>query len=351
MPMNWPPASTTKADRIAKLVAHWTSDGFDTLEIVRKLLDLPVHPISIWAGDRWSYRSVHPISIWAGDNVAASAFEVPVYRRSEGIAIASLDWFLSGAFSSSPSDPHRVDAVKLQSITEIDLLCAFQVDEHTNRLICARGRTQLLNRLGAACAEYRNMLDFLLAHPSTTRSNSNPLIPVSALWGVVIDGLSSVWPPTRTSLNGIPMSDMWPYRALATIVGIDPSDASTDDAKLAQIVVPFKKLSQWLTYSLMEPITHYLTAELSGIESMTGLAEYRNGGLFSDCGVLSLGVLQDQSTRNAKHAKADEDPDSPKRTSTPKRRKYESASVDANLFVANVPLLHPHDDVVVELRR
>ncbi|KAI8812377.1 hypothetical protein BJ742DRAFT_56405 [Cladochytrium replicatum] len=381
MPMNWPPISTKKADRIAKLVAQWISDGFDTNEIVRKLLDLFVVSVLLdaGAGDRWSYTPVHPISIWAGDNIDSSRFDGPVYRRSEGLAIASLDWFLSGAFSSSPSDPHRVDAAKLQCITENDLLAAFQVDQHSNPLVGAAGRTQLLNRLGAACAENNaffgntstslkdlhrpgNMLDFLLAHPSTTDSKSHPIIPVSALWEVVMDGLSSVWPATRTSLNGIPMGDMWPSRALATIVGVDPSEASTDDTKLAQILVPFHKLSQWLTYSLMEPITHYLNAEFSGIEAMTGLAEYRNGGLFVDCGVLIMkpshevetavveggAVSHELSAR--KRATVEDNPSSPVRTSAAKRRKDESASVDAELVVANVPRFHPHEDVVVEWR-
>lgn len=52
-------------------------------------------------------------------------------------------------------------------------------------------------------------------------------------------------------------------------------------------MIPFHKLSQWLTYSLLEPI------EQQGIifddmHLMTGLAEYRNGGLFVDKGVLQL---------------------------------------------------------------
>ena len=50
-------------------------------------------------------------------------------------------------------------------------------------------------------------------------------------------------------------------------------------------MVPFHKLCQWLTYSLIEPF------EAFGIEFvdnylLTGLAEYRNGGLFVDSGVL-----------------------------------------------------------------
>merc|ERR1712233_134900 len=52
-------------------------------------------------------------------------------------------------------------------------------------------------------------------------------------------------------------------------------------------MVPFHKLSQWLTYSLLEPIEQY-GIQFDDIHLMTGLPEYRNGGLFYDLGVLSL---------------------------------------------------------------
>jgi hypothetical protein len=49
--------------------------------------------------------------------------------------------------------------------------------------------------------------------------------------------------------------------------------------------VPFHKLSQWLAYSLVEPLA---TARLrvTKLDGLTGLAEYRNGGLFIDCGAI-----------------------------------------------------------------
>ena len=50
-------------------------------------------------------------------------------------------------------------------------------------------------------------------------------------------------------------------------------------------LVPFHKLSQWLAYSLIEPL-EALGIVVTGIDELTGLAEYRNGGLFIDLGVL-----------------------------------------------------------------
>ena len=52
-------------------------------------------------------------------------------------------------------------------------------------------------------------------------------------------------------------------------------------------VVPLHKLSQWLTYSLLEPLTT-VGISVTDIDGLTGLAEYRNGGLFIDMGVLTL---------------------------------------------------------------
>jgi hypothetical protein len=51
--------------------------------------------------------------------------------------------------------------------------------------------------------------------------------------------------------------------------------------------VPLHKLSQWLAYSLIEPLQE-AGVPVINIDGLTGLAEYRNGGLFIDMGVLQL---------------------------------------------------------------
>ena len=51
--------------------------------------------------------------------------------------------------------------------------------------------------------------------------------------------------------------------------------------------VPFHKLSQWLAYSLFEPF-EWAGIEVTDRDALTGLAEYRNGGLLIDSGVLRL---------------------------------------------------------------
>jgi hypothetical protein len=51
--------------------------------------------------------------------------------------------------------------------------------------------------------------------------------------------------------------------------------------------MPFHKLSQWLTYSLLEPFA-WAGVRVDGLDALTGLPEYRNGGLLLDTGVLRM---------------------------------------------------------------
>jgi len=87
----------------------------------------------------------------------------------------------------------------------------------------------------------------------------------------VLEALGSIW-PGRIELDGVNLGDVWRHRAMRT------GDA-TDG------LVPFHKLSQWLTYSLVEPLEE-AGISVADLDGLTGLAEYRNGGLFIDGGVL-----------------------------------------------------------------
>jgi Protein of unknown function (DUF1688) len=62
-------------------------------------------------------------------------------------------------------------------------------------------------------------------------------------------------------------------------------------------LVPLHKLSQWLAYSLIEPIRG-AGLQVSEVDALTGLAEYRNGGLFVDFDVI---VLRDPAQAAAPH--------------------------------------------------
>ena len=86
-------------------------------------------------------------------------------------------------------------------------------------------------------------------------------------------GLGDIW-PGRIQLGNKNLGDVWAYQPFQ-------KGQTTND------LVPFHKLSQWLTYSLIEPLMG-VGFNVTQVEKLTGLAEYRNGGLFIDGGVLSL---------------------------------------------------------------
>jgi hypothetical protein len=67
-------------------------------------------------------------------------------------------------------------------------------------------------------------------------------------------------------------------------------------------LVPFHKLSQWLTYSLLEPLQE-LGLEITGLDALTGLPEYRNGGLCLDLGLISA---KDSDVLRLSHSVASE---------------------------------------------
>jgi hypothetical protein len=87
----------------------------------------------------------------------------------------------------------------------------------------------------------------------------------------VLRGFQAIW-PGRIEIDGENLGDVWEHRE---IVGKNAEDH----------LIPFHKLSQWLTYSLIEPLEE-IGVTVYDIDCMTGLPEYRNGGLLIDAGVL-----------------------------------------------------------------
>lgn len=95
------------------------------------------------------------------------------------------------------------------------------------------------------------------------------MVPIAALWHALITGLSLIW-PSRLSLAGISLGDVWPCVALKNSVPKDSFEEGDD-------LVPFHKLTGWTTYSLIEPIERIMGWQFDGIDDLTGLPEYRNG--------------------------------------------------------------------------
>jgi GTP cyclohydrolase II len=249
-----------KAGTVETMQAKWKCDE---LEKVRRLLDLATISVLLDAG--------------AGAGYHYTDAEGDTFTRSEGLAVASMDMFTEGAFSSDKACTDRVNSLGLQNLTLEDMTHGFQVTK-SNPMIGLKGRVQLLKDLGTALdanpeyfgaevARPGNVLDYVLKHCDDKKQ-----VSINVLWRAVIDGLAGIWPEGQA---GVRRGDLWVYSPLFR------------EGTVASDFVPFHKLSQWLTYSLLEPMEN-MGIKFTDMEQMTGLAEYRNGGVFVDLDVLTL---------------------------------------------------------------
>ena len=192
--------------------------------------------------------------------------------RSEGLGLASLNMFLKGGFSSSESKPLMVDAKALSQITPDILAAHFQVSSD-NPLVGLEGRVGLLNSLGSCMLDNPEMFPNqrpgdLVAYLQKHHGNS---IKAKEVLAAVMLGFGDIW-PGRTVLHNKNLGDVWHYAPFGE--GIDG-------------LVSLHKLSQWLTYSIIETLQNS-GSTITHLDDLTGLAEYRNGGLLVDTGVLKL---------------------------------------------------------------
>ncbi|ATB30465.1 URC4/urg3 family protein [Melittangium boletus] len=217
-------------------------------ERARAKLDLVITSVLLDAGSGPSWKYVEP-----GGGT---------YARSEGLAVASFHMFLSGAFSSDPKQPLQADAEGLRRLSLEALARGFQVTAD-NPLAGLEGRLALLQGLGRVLPRPGALYDLLAARGAR--------VTATEVLSQVLESLGPIW-PGRVTLDGVNLGDVWPHSALGA--GDHPDS-----------LVPFHKLSQWLTYSLLEPLEEG-GLRVTALDALTGLPEYRNGGLFVDAGVL-----------------------------------------------------------------
>lgn len=251
-------------DELNTMLANSTSN-----ERVKAGVDLIVVSVLLdaGAGSKWRYTDPE------------TAIQV---GRSEGLGLASLKMFIEGAFSSSTEDLLMVDADTLLEISFEKLAKYFQVSDD-NPLVGLNGRLGLLNTLGKVMI--RNHKIFPNRRPGDlvsylTDIHGNSLKAKDVLAGVIA-GFGDIW-PGRTELHGKNLGDVWQYPPFGKGFGS---------------LVSFHKLSQWLTYSIIETL-QMNTFSVTDLDDLTGLAEYRNGGLFIDSGVL---ILKDKSRSTELH--------------------------------------------------
>ncbi len=288
----------------------------DDLEICKKLVDLFMVSVLLdaGAGNVWKYKEA--------DGTTQS--------RSEGLAVASLHMFADGLFSDDEKDKYVVNGSRLSGLTEKELRDGLQVTS-TNPISGLDGRFELLHKLGDTLAANKvlfgadgrpgNLIDYLLKRKLLEEpKNGKYKIDLQDLWICLVKGLQPIWPTSgRVKICGEYIGDVWFLKSRKQQAqhefGINPPEWS--------YAVTFHKLLQWLTYSLMLPLTKYGHFEISNCEYMTGLPEYRNGGLFVDSGVLTLKPEQKQKGLEL------------------------STKLKTNV---SIPTYLPEDDVIVEWR-
>lgn len=228
----------------------------EPLEEARRRIDLAVTSVLLdaGAGPDWGWREP-----------ASGA----VFNRSEGLALASLAAFESGQFANG--DAPEVNGAALADLSAGGFADTFQVSDR-NPLAGFDARLDLLRRLGrqllarpaffGVAARPGHLVDLLL-------SRSERRIAAPDLLGIVLEGFGPLW-GYGPEIDGEKMGDVWPSELLA----------DTEEP-----LIPFHKLAQWLTYSLVEPLAA-ADIEVTDLDGLTGLPEYRNGGLFIDTGVI-----------------------------------------------------------------
>jgi hypothetical protein len=215
----------------------------------RAAFDLVILSVLLDAGTGPGWRYTDPVS-------------GQIFTRSEGLAVASQRMFESGGLDDLPS----LDAASLAE--------GFQASDD-NPLAGVEGRAALLRRLGR---QIEARPDLFNGRPGglfdvlSARANGGRL-PAPAILELLLEALGPIW-ADRLEVDKVPLGDCWRHPALRR-------DDATDG------LVPLHKLSQWLSYSLIEPLQD-AGIEVVEIDGLTGLAEYRNGGLFVDTGVLKL---------------------------------------------------------------
>lgn len=218
------------------------------------------------AGAEWSYT----------ESASGKSF-----TRSEGLGVASFHAFTAGLFSSEKDHPLQADARGLRALQTDHLAAAFQV-RGNNPLVGIEGRAILLRRLGEAMSEQPEVFGLdgrpagifdLLVSPLGAGVARTADVSAHDILSQILRACSGIWPASN-AIDTVPLGDCWRHAAVR-------GDGSSDGW------VPFHKLSQWLTYSLLEPFA-WSGVQVRGLDALTGLPEYRNGGLLLDTGVLRL---------------------------------------------------------------
>lgn len=240
-------------NRVAEVLVPKIKE-FDLMEQARIKLDLVITSVLLDAGAGAEWKFFEKSS-------------GKTFNRSEGLGVASFYLFMEGSLSDNGK--LQATAKGLQHLSKEKLSEVFQVSP-VNPLIGVDGRLSLLKNLGKTIEAKKeifpggrpgSIVDYLNTRYGKTFTGAQ-------LLRAVLDGLGEIW-PGRIKVAGVNLGDIWAYN------------------KVPGGLAAFHKLSQWMTYSLCEPLEE-AGFVITEIDKLTGLAEYRNGGLLIDRGLISL---------------------------------------------------------------
>jgi hypothetical protein len=246
-------------DRLKLLNTKVSSENY-----VKSVVELIIVSILLdaGAGPNWRYM----------DHLSSTTLQ-----RSEGLAAASFNLFMQGLFSSDPANSCQVDSLGLQKM-HADIFAAGLQISSQNNLVGFESRIALLQQLGICIEQHPeyfgndlhprlgNIVDYWQSHVV------NDSLSMQVIFNSLLDAFSDIW-PGRYEIDDVNLGDVWPYQLNET--ELNPRG-----------FIPFHKLTQWLCYSLIEPL-QFMNIDVVDTDLLTALPEYRNGGLLVDLKLLT----------------------------------------------------------------
>ena len=202
--------------------------GWPPTEALRARFDLVVTSVLLDAGAGPAWRSASPARALA-------------FGRSEGLAVASFHMFMAGGFSSAPEAARCAPTPPAWRRSTRRRWRGLSRSRPTIPWSGSAGRAALLRRLGAVVQQ--------AATPRRHRAGIGEVAGRRLIANRCVRDRGAAVPAASSRRCSALLGPIWPGRQSL------PASTSATSGRHPQLgLVPFHKLSQWLTYSLLEPL-------------------------------------------------------------------------------------------------